>query len=347
MEKRNKEIRILKQQQKYLFEKLKNIAEKYENTDEGINDVSSEIYKNFSLETKKGREFYSCISDELLLDILRQRGETLGYSPGQKEVFWVWRSYIKKRFQKWPYALCAAGLSKAAGRGGKPIAQVRMEEEEYRIFLEKVRLRAKELCRIPHPQEIPRGHGQIEDYSVRWNKVLKDAGIDSEFFYRNAVFKVDGLEEDLKKKLEQIKKIAADLHRPPLKSELPEGFVGPLIKKMGSYRNVLYQIDLEPIEKKSPFYFTNRKGVGGKRRKTHLYNLEECCYQIVAPDGETQKDLFALYDISKKIGNYPNRKQVDIELRKRLQKSCGTWSNALYQIKFMEKNKIKNLQKNK
>lgn len=343
MEKKHRGIRISKQKQKYLYDKLKSIEMKCENTDEGMNDVSSEIYKNFSLDTKKGREFYSCMSDELLLGILRERGEFLGYSPGQKEVFWVWRSYIKKRFQKWPYALCAAGMSKSAGRGGNITAQSQLEAEAYHILLQQVRIRAKELCRIPHPQEILGIHGQSQDYSGRWNDVLKDAGIDREFFYKNAVFKVDNLEADLKEKLEEIKKIAADLHRPPFKSELPDEVAEPLIKKMGSYRNVLYQIDLEPIEKKNPFYLANVKGMAGRKRKTHHHNLKECCYQIVAPDGKTQKDLLTLYTIWKRTGNYPDRKQVDTALRKRLQKSCGTWSNALYQIKFMEKNKTTNL----
>lgn len=79
-------------------------------------DRSSLLWQNYALDTPRGKQIYRSFTDEELLDVLRDTAKELGHSPAQKEIFWALRIYIKVRFQKWPYALTAAGLSKAAGR---------------------------------------------------------------------------------------------------------------------------------------------------------------------------------------------------------------------------------------
>ncbi|MBQ8590470.1 MAG: hypothetical protein IJ486_08485, partial [Firmicutes bacterium] len=37
--------------------------------------------------------------------------------------------------------------------------------------------------------------------------------------------------------------------RAPLKNEIPSGTYGELLRKLGSWRNILYQIDMEPLGK--------------------------------------------------------------------------------------------------
>ena len=59
---------------------------------------------------KRGEELYESFSDQELLDILREAVAELGRLPSQKEVFCVYRCYIRKRFKNWPTALRAAGL---------------------------------------------------------------------------------------------------------------------------------------------------------------------------------------------------------------------------------------------
>jgi hypothetical protein len=59
---------------------------------------------------KDGQLLYSSFTDEELLDILRRAAAELGRPPSQKEVFCVYRSYIRRRFTNWPSALRAAGL---------------------------------------------------------------------------------------------------------------------------------------------------------------------------------------------------------------------------------------------
>lgn len=313
------------------------MEQKYKNLDEGKDDDKSEIYQNYSLNTWKGLSFYEQLSDEILISVIKKKSEELGYSPGQKEIFWVWRSYIKQRFQKWPYALVAAGLSKSAGKGGKPLSKVRQEAEEYNNLLRKIRKRAQELCRIPHPQEVPEACRQLRKCSGSWRDILNDAGVDRDFFYKNALYKIHDLEERYRKDLMFIEDLAKELHRPPFKTELPAELRERLLKRCGSYRNVLFQIDMEPVQKKSPFSYTGRKDYGEEEKKVHKINLEECCYQIINPDPQTLEDIYALYKIWEKDGKSVERKDVDPTLRRRLQKSCGTWANAVYQMSFIEK----------
>lgn len=59
---------------------------------------------------KKADPLYQSFSDEELLDLLCWTAEELGREPTQKDVFCVYRYYIRKRFKNWPSALRAAGL---------------------------------------------------------------------------------------------------------------------------------------------------------------------------------------------------------------------------------------------
>lgn len=64
-----------------------------------------------------GRRLYNSFTDDELLDILRSSASELGRPPTQKEVFCVYRSYIRRRFVNWPTALRAAGLKAPKKRG--------------------------------------------------------------------------------------------------------------------------------------------------------------------------------------------------------------------------------------
>ena len=57
-----------------------------------------------------GMKLYRSFSDEELLDIIRQEALYLGHVPAQREVFCVYRDYIRRRFGNWIKALRAAGL---------------------------------------------------------------------------------------------------------------------------------------------------------------------------------------------------------------------------------------------
>lgn len=59
---------------------------------------------------ENGHRLYLSYSDEELLDMLRQLAAQLGRPPSQKELFCVYRIFIRRRFKNWPTALRMAGL---------------------------------------------------------------------------------------------------------------------------------------------------------------------------------------------------------------------------------------------
>lgn len=59
---------------------------------------------------KSAHALYMSFTDQELLNILRSKAAELGRNPNQKEIFCVYRTYIRRRFQNWPKAMAAAGL---------------------------------------------------------------------------------------------------------------------------------------------------------------------------------------------------------------------------------------------
>lgn len=314
------------------MEELMQIARQYEDTNYGIDNPECEIYQKYSLETEEGRKFYEKIEDKDLLRILKEKAEEFGRSPSQKEIFWIWRDYIKERFQKWPYALQAAGLSKSAGKGGKALSKVKAEQEAYEELLSKIREKAKCLCRIPHPQEVPELSNEIAKYAKNWRQVILEAGIDEAFFQKYAVYKIDDLDEIERQDLSVIRELAKQFHRAPFKQEIPEMTKKRLIAKFGSYRNALYQIGMEPSKRKNSFSNVILGQETQGNIKHHQRDSNQCFYKVLNPDAQTKKDLDALYEIWEETGSMPERKKVNPDLRKRLQQNCGSWTNALYQL---------------
>lgn len=329
-------MEMKQEEKKKLWKELMEKVELLSDQEWGIEDTDGFLYQTYSLETICGRAFYNSLTEEELLNILKKRAEELGRSPAKKEVFWVLREYIRERFQKWPYALKAAGLSKAAGKGGKSLSKQQEEAEEYQMFLNEIRKKAKEICRIPHPRDLPQISIQVAKYVDNWGKVILDAGIDEAFFQECAVYKIKNLETECVEDLSEIRQLSRQLHRAPLMGELPEDLKERVVKRCGSYRNALYQIGLEPVKKRNPFFSAKTGDTEQIEKKGHLTNLQNCYYQVVDPDIQTQKDLEQLYQYWKEHGEMPDRKAVASELRKRLQQSCGSWANALYQIHYRE-----------
>lgn len=60
---------------------------------------------------KTGRALYGSFSDRELLDILKREYDALGRVPSQRDVFCVYRDFIRRRFGNWVKALRAAGLN--------------------------------------------------------------------------------------------------------------------------------------------------------------------------------------------------------------------------------------------
>lgn len=339
------EMKMSKEQFDSLYRDLMKLSEEYQKGGKGCEENHSQTFGVYDLNTVSGRQFYNQIKNEQLLDILRTEAKRLNHSPSQKEIFRVWREYIKKRFGKWPYALEAAGLKKAAGIGGKTLERAEKEAEEYEKLLQEVKKKAEELCRIPHPQEVPELCHKLKKYTDNWNHVIKDAGLDRKFFRKKSVYEIENLEAEYKEDLQKILHQAEILGRSPLKSEVDTQIKTRLIERCGSWRNVLYQIDLEPVVKINPFSATHISDAMNEKERTHKVNLQDCYYRILNPDEETLEGLRILNDLKQKWKRVPDKKEISPELRKKLQKSCGSWANALYQLEYMEKER-KDYEKN-
>lgn len=99
-----KEIMELRQQLQKDAEKAK-LEDFPEQTQQWINPQKWSQYMGAT-----GRRLYQSFSDEELLDIIRREALHLGHIPAQRDVFCVYRDYIRRRFGNWIKALWAAGL---------------------------------------------------------------------------------------------------------------------------------------------------------------------------------------------------------------------------------------------
>ena len=158
--------------QKEKLQTLLQAAASARDMDQGRQETSGFLYQEFSLETRKGRNFYGELEDSVLLGLLRERARELDHSPSQKEVFWVLREYIRKRFRRWPYALEAAGLKRSSGSGGRSWSEMEEEKKRYRVLLGMLRQKAKELCRIPHPSDVPDLCAELKKYEKDWSVIV-------------------------------------------------------------------------------------------------------------------------------------------------------------------------------
>ena len=309
-----------------LLMELMKISELSQNS--GNND-QFEAGREFSLSSKNGHALYDLLTNDDLLDIMKNRAKQLGHSPSQKEMFWVLREYIKVRFKKWPTALRLAGLPTSAGGGPKP------EHDRLKELLTAVRERAVELGRIPHPKDMPKVCGELGKYMDTWGQVIKAAGIQKCFVKKkSSLYKIKNLEEEYAGLLDKIREKSLSMGRPPLHHEIDQDIRQKLISRCGSWRNALYQIGLEPVMRIKPFSdsYINEESRPGPRK--HTVNLNDCYYRILNPSEEILKDLDTIQNTCNRLRRLPTKKEVPAELSHRLISTCGSWQNTLYQLKF-------------
>lgn len=201
-------------------------------------------------------------------------------------------------------------------------------------MLSRVREAAESLGRIPHPSELPEVCQTLRKRYQTWGQVL--AAADVEQAVAGGLRKADDLEEEDRQRLGQLRATAQKLNRAPLRSEIEEELRTPLIRRFGSWRNVLYQVDLEPVQRISPFVNAPLRREESRSRATHrgTYTTATtgCCgwsrrpLQIWNWCGVWRKN----WDTPPTAGKCPLRFVVG------WQEACGTWSNALFQLGLQE-----------
>lgn len=296
--------------------------------DAGIEDPA--FRARFALESPDGKAFYGHFSDEELLKILRKQAKALGRSPAQKETHWVYRSYIRQRFKNWPTALRLAGLSRAAGKCGKSFEVAMREREALRRLLTQVRKKAEELGRMPHPSDLPKVREALASHYQTWGEVLVAAGASAAS--ARACHIIGDLEEEYRDMLRAIRADAELRNRAPLRMEVDQTTRTALSQRCGSWRNALYQVDLEPVRRISPFSNTALRPQGEHLPAHHRGTPNDCYYRVLYLEEATAQDLELVQRTAEGLGRPPTRQEIPPEVRRRLQDACGSWSNALYQL---------------
>lgn len=294
-------------------------------------EAPPEIRAAFDPSRPEGRKFYESLSDEDLLDRLRLTAQRLGRSPAQKEMFWVTLSYLRLRFQKWPYALVRANLSKSAGRGGLSLERQAEEHKRVEELLSAVRDKARELGRVPHPSDLPEICAVLRKRYRRWGDVLNAAGIRRNQSQR----RIDNLSSETLALLEQVRQTAYRLGRVPLRSEVDEPVRRALTEQCGSWRNALFQIGFEPVMHLKPFSGAGFELKADTPRKRHSKSLQDCVYQVLNLSETAERQLQEVKELAQSLGRAPKRDEVPAEVRKNLQDACGSWANVLHQIGLM------------
>jgi len=314
---------------------LRRIAEKAEASQKlnyAKDNKNSAIFKTYSTSSTIGQAIYLSFSDEELLELLKVEAKRLGHSPAQKEVFWVYRFYIRNRFQRWPYALERAGLSRSAGKSGKTIEAMMEDRHNYEYWLNKVKEHALELERPPHAVEMPEACEVLKRYFKTWAEVLRAAGVSRNWMRQKVVNRIPDLEEEYRILLKDIQKKAIELGRSPLKIEIEQEVRVKLRQRCGSWRNVLFQIGLEPVTKISPFASSYLAEKDQIRNRMHKEILQDSLYQVLNLDQKARKYLICLKRKVKELERAPIKEELPKEMVEYLIGYCGTWSNTLYQI---------------
>ena len=318
-----------------LQEQKEMLLDLFEEAPKCCGETAEENDSPYSVDTLEGAALYASFSDDELLELLRESAKRLGRSPSQREVHWLLRIYLKTRFKNWPGALRAAGLSRSAGRGGISTEQMSRKSEECQQMLEQIRRMAEQLGRIPHPSELPEICQKLNKRYQTWGEVLAAAGVEEAVAIH--LHKEDGLNDDELRMLQELRALAEGLNRAPLRGEVEPSLQESLLRRFGSWRNVLYQVDLEPVRRITPFVNAPLQRGKDKQRAAHRQELYDCHYRLLKLDPQTQADLDLVRKLAQQLGHPPSRREVPVEVRARLQNACGSWSNALFQLGLREK----------
>ena len=328
-----REEKLSEKQLKELLEQLNNLAVQSTDTNMYYEDRESYAWKYLSKSSITGKQLYESLSDDDMLKVICDMAKRLNHAPSQKEMFWIWREYIKQRFNKWPYALKAANLPTKAGLGGKSMKQIEDENILKEKALESFRQKAIELGRIPHPKEMPEVKEQLKKYMLTWADVVKAAKLDNAFMKKEAVYKIENLNDKEKQQLALLRSRAEELNRSPFHNEVSPELKQSLVSFCGSWRNALYQVELEPIRRRKPFsnVFLDEENER-LARKDHKDILEDCYYKIIMLSDEDMRELEVIKKLHLKNKGNLNKKDVPPQIRQRLQESCGSWANVLFQV---------------
>ncbi|WP_312650993.1 homing endonuclease associated repeat-containing protein [Aminipila sp.] len=178
---------------------------------------------------------------------------------------------LKYKFDTWNQVLEAAGINQE-WKNKHMLFIVNDFTEEEKLLLEKIKSKAQKLGRSPLRKEIENEvKEKLKIKCKTWRNTLHQIGMEpiekpksfSETYLddrknkgkhhteilSNGLYKVMNLSKNEKQYLIQLREIVTELGRAPIKEELPEDVYDGLMKACGSYRNVLFQVGVESLDK--------------------------------------------------------------------------------------------------
>ena len=115
---------------------LRLLAEKAK-ADGTLEECSASVMDTCKISSPVGRSIYESFSDDELKEILIKFHTNNGRCPAQKEIYLIYKHYIRLRFGNWPRALQAVGLRE------KKHETVRKRSGRYRNAKEKAVKKSK------------------------------------------------------------------------------------------------------------------------------------------------------------------------------------------------------------
>ena len=155
---------------------------------------------------------------------------------------------------------------------------------------------------MPHPSDLPEVLRGLRHRYKTWGEVLTAAGV----LDTTPLPPLGPLEAEYTPLLESVRRRAEALNRAPLRREVEPQTVEALVKRCGSWRRVLEQVDLEPVRRIAPFSNTRLGDRSGKAPGRHRGSLHDCYYRLLRVDEATALDLETVAEAARRLGRSPS-----------------------------------------
>lgn len=281
-------------------------------------------YRDFFPDKALGRAICESYTRDTLIRLLIQRAGELGGAPSQNQVFSLYRTYIKRQFGTWPNALQAAGLRyglKPRAPQSTDWAQLLEKMPAMGLSLLEVVEREISVGRYPTQRDVADSRA-LRDHFGDWETVLGAAHDLDKWLeeHPTPIMEVDS------RALAELKHLAVEYGRTPLRCELPEAVRLTLKAGCGSWKTALQMAELASLsaeeEDRALWEYQQRKKAGN------------CPLKFLREPTQEQKELLQELELlCRRTGRTPLRDEIPADLYQGLLHTFGSWRNALFQLR--------------
>ena len=284
-----------------------------------------EDWVHFNPNELHGRQIYESFSDNDLLAYVQKAAERFGHTPCKIDLHRLICIYLRRRFGVWNNVLIAAGLIEEEKEiTEQDVAEklAHATEEEYRLLFRT--LKTAEFSEYPPFKAEKKAVGKMLAKSFD-NKRMATAVMELLIKNENNGSLTEPM-NNIDEKLAVIQVKAINLKRTPMIAELPEDVAFLLWRSCGSWRNVLYNAKLEPLESTELQLAQNKYMLDNAS-----VDLLEKHIKRTLPDGD-RKILQGICDMAKSLERAPAKGEIETTVFKRMNKISGSWQATLMQM---------------